>query len=223
MIVWSVVLPIVGTVAMLVLLGVGIARSRGLREVLLGIRGKGKVSLLNLFSVEGAGLVLILALFIGGGIVYPLASATSAGELEKLAREVGRLKTEARELREKSAPWQIVGTIEVPGVPQEVLKNHSVRVTVVPWLINQHLPSGSTARFTVDVPATRNSEADPSATMVTVFVEYDNYKTLTVDVPRGAFKDRVYKIEAKLERLPEVADRGAPSRPEVPEAWETRR
>lgn len=223
MIVWSVVLPIVGTVAMLVLLGVGIARSRGLREVLLGIRGKGKVSLLNLFSVEGAGLVLILALFIGGGIVYPLASATSAGELEKLTRDTDRLRAQNAALREKFSGWQIVGTIEIPEALQSDLEKRGLDVTIIPRIVAPEPPSGNRASFTIQVPVKRGASGDLAPAVDKLYVQYNGYKTLQIEIPPDAFKERVIRIASKLERLPAVPDPSSATRPEVPESWETRR
>lgn len=222
MIVWSVVLPIVGTLIVLLMLGFGIARSRGLRDVLIGLRGKGKVSLLNLFSVEGAGLVLILALFVGGGIVYPLANAASLANLERLARNVEQLRAEAKDQRENAGGWQIVGAIEVPGVPQGDLRNRAVRVTIYPWVIDHHPPSGNTARFTAQIPVKHGADRDSTPSMLTIYVEYDNYKTLAIDVPRDAFNKRVIHIDGKLEKLPAI-DPDKTTRPDVPESWEARR
>ncbi|HEY7608010.1 MAG TPA: hypothetical protein VIF14_02180 [Alphaproteobacteria bacterium] len=224
MIVWSVVLPIVGTVAMLVLLGVGIARARGLREVLLGIRGKGKVSLLNLFSVEGAGLVLILAIFVGGGIVYPLANAASLSSLERLTRDVDRLRAQTQALRDKVSGWQIQGTIEIPEALQSDLEKRGLDVTIIPRVVLTEPPSGNKASFTIQVPVKRGASGDPAPAVDKLYVQYQGYKTLQIEIPPDAFRDRVIRIANKLERLPATPDTSVATRPEIPEtSWEVRR
>lgn len=218
MIVWSVVLPIVGTVVLLVLLGVGIARSRGLREVLLGIRGKGKVSLLNLFSVEGAGLVLILAIFIGGGIVYPLARATDAERLEGLTKDVERLQAENAELRDG---WQVVGTVEVPGTAQIELSRRPIGVDVSPASIAPGKPSGSRVTFTIRIP----SKLGPGNKIVPdvqwIYVEYPGYERLQVNISPDDFKGRVFRFSDKLLRQPREPASTKETAPETAEKWET--
>jgi hypothetical protein len=223
MIVWSVVLPIAGTVVMLVLFGIGIARSRDLREVLMGIRGKGRVSLLNLFSVEGAGLVLIVALFVGGGIIYPLANATSLSNLERLTSDVGRLRAQTQALRDKVSGWQIRGTIEIPEAIQSDLEKRGLDVTIIPRVVLTEPPSGNKASFTIQVPVRRGVTGDPAPAVDKLYVQYQGYKTLQIELPPDAFKDRVIRIANKLERLPATPDTSVATRPEVPETWEVRR
>lgn len=94
-----VVLPVAGSLLLLLSFFVGAAASPGFRQVLLGLRGKGKASLFNVLSIEGAGVVLIIAIIAGFGIYYPLTTVPTL-----LAKE--------QEMREANARWPIVWQIE---------------------------------------------------------------------------------------------------------------
>jgi hypothetical protein len=125
MIEWYLILPIASSCLLLLLFGVGIACSAGFRQVLLGIGGtQGKFSLFNILSAEGAGAILVVAILVGGGIVFPLTLASRfESKIEQLEtiQALGQARIDVENLRDEvdrlrhPVDWQVVGQLRLPS------------------------------------------------------------------------------------------------------------
>jgi hypothetical protein len=123
-----ILLPLIAILT-IVLFGVALVYSAGFREVVVGMGGEGRFSLLNVFSVEGVGAILVLGLLMGGGVIFPLYQFPDAcfRSMEERAKEHAKVETELDDLRDKyqsiseklaryESPqhWSITGYLSIP-------------------------------------------------------------------------------------------------------------
>jgi hypothetical protein len=124
-----ILLPLIAILT-IVLFGVALVFSAGFREVVAGLKQEGRFSLLNVFSVEGVGAILVLGLLMGGGVIFPLyqfpeacfrSMDERAKEHDKARKELSDLRDEHREIYDKLTRyenpqhWSITGYLSIPG------------------------------------------------------------------------------------------------------------